>query len=251
MLMALGAGIGAEREILLVESYGKLMLIGMDGVQRSVAPSIGLAALSPDGRNVAFTQNENPRETAKFSDALCRPGGRRKRAAGRADSTGLRTLNRWDGCRMETPSSFREKTDVSLSRLSRPVQERRETLAPGTRIQRVAGRNENSSRGKLAGHGSRNSGCLVREADLDSQIIANCLERNLFRPMANGSRMRRRFGIRRRPKDDDPELHTANHRPSLVFDRDEVRFCMTIASAPRDWDNVVRTPGRPTASGSR
>src|SRR5712671_898281 len=62
MLMALGAGIAAERGSLLVESYGKRMLSGMDGVQRSLAPSIGLAALSPDGRNVAFTQNENPRE---------------------------------------------------------------------------------------------------------------------------------------------------------------------------------------------
>jgi len=62
ILMALGAGIAAERGNLLVDSYGQLLLIGTDGTTRTLAPSIGLAALSPDGGNVAFTRNENPRE---------------------------------------------------------------------------------------------------------------------------------------------------------------------------------------------
>jgi len=133
-----GAGKSARRKLRETDAER------MDGVQRSVAPSIGLAALSPDGRNVAFTQNENPRELQSSQMLSVVPGGPRKRAAV-AQIPRARTLKSLEWMRMETPSSFRK--DGRL--LSRPRVRFRSAarpwpLVPG--IQRVAGRNENSSR---------------------------------------------------------------------------------------------------------
>src|SRR4030095_3853151 len=52
LFTTLAAGIAADGGNLLVESYGKLLLIGMDGTQRVLVDSMILAALSPDGRNI-------------------------------------------------------------------------------------------------------------------------------------------------------------------------------------------------------
>ena len=83
-LMVLGACLAAERGDLLVESYGKLLLIGADGTQRTLAPLIGLTALSPDGGRIAFTQNENPRETQSPQN-----GTMSARLRGRPTASGL------------------------------------------------------------------------------------------------------------------------------------------------------------------
>src|SRR5262245_51205748 len=70
LFTALAAGIAADGENLLVESYGKLLLIRMDGTKQVLVDSMILAALSPDGRNLAFTHDENPRALSSSSQIL-------------------------------------------------------------------------------------------------------------------------------------------------------------------------------------
>jgi len=52
---ALVAGAAAGDSGLLVESYGKLMLVRPDGTERILSDSTNSAALSPDGQTLAFT----------------------------------------------------------------------------------------------------------------------------------------------------------------------------------------------------
>jgi Tol biopolymer transport system component len=59
--VALASAVAADNGKLLVDTYGKLLLIGTDGTQQVLSESIIVAALSPDGRRVAFTHDENPR----------------------------------------------------------------------------------------------------------------------------------------------------------------------------------------------
>jgi Tol biopolymer transport system component len=70
VLMALAAGIAADGGKLLVDTYGKLLLIGPDGSQQVLGESVIVAALSPDGRHVAFTRDENPRAFPNTSQIL-------------------------------------------------------------------------------------------------------------------------------------------------------------------------------------
>jgi Tol biopolymer transport system component len=70
LFTAVAAGAAADRGNLLVDNYGRLLLIGTDGTSRTLAPSFGLAALSPDGQKVAFTWNENPRDLQGSSQVL-------------------------------------------------------------------------------------------------------------------------------------------------------------------------------------
>jgi len=70
ILTALAAGIAADSGKLLVDTYGKLLLIGTDGSQQILSESVILAALSPDGRRVAFTHDENPRAFPNTSQIL-------------------------------------------------------------------------------------------------------------------------------------------------------------------------------------
>ena len=70
ILAAFAAGIAAEGGNLLVDSYGKLLLIRTDGTQRVIGDSMILAALSPDGQKLAFTHAENPRAVPNSSQIL-------------------------------------------------------------------------------------------------------------------------------------------------------------------------------------
>jgi len=70
LFTTVATGIATDGGTLLVESYGKLLLIGTDGTKRVLVDSMILAALSPDGRNVAFTQDENPRAPANSTQIL-------------------------------------------------------------------------------------------------------------------------------------------------------------------------------------
>jgi Tol biopolymer transport system component len=67
---ALAAGFAADQGNLLVDSYGKLLLIAPNGSQRILRDSTILASISPDGRRVAFTHNENPRAFPNTSQVL-------------------------------------------------------------------------------------------------------------------------------------------------------------------------------------
>jgi Tol biopolymer transport system component len=69
-LSALAAGIAADQGNLLVDSYGKLLLIRPDGTQSVLRDSTITASLSPDGRRVAFTYDENPRAFPNTSQVL-------------------------------------------------------------------------------------------------------------------------------------------------------------------------------------
>lgn len=70
LVTAFAAGFSADGGSLLVESSGKLLLIGIDGTQRTLVSSMILAALSPDGQNVAFTYDESPRASSNSSQIL-------------------------------------------------------------------------------------------------------------------------------------------------------------------------------------
>jgi len=70
IVAAFAAGIAAERGNLLVDSYGKLLLIRADGTQQVIRDSIISAALSPDGQKLAFTHAENPRAVPNSSQIL-------------------------------------------------------------------------------------------------------------------------------------------------------------------------------------
>ena len=67
---ALAAGMAADRGNLVVDNYGKLLLISTDGTQRVLGDSMILAALSPDGQNLAFVRDENPRAFPNSSQIL-------------------------------------------------------------------------------------------------------------------------------------------------------------------------------------
>src|SRR5215813_1245451 len=51
----------APPEALLVDIYGKALIIGTDGATRVVAESMTSAVFSRDGQNLAFTRSEDPR----------------------------------------------------------------------------------------------------------------------------------------------------------------------------------------------
>jgi len=70
ILLAVVSASAADRGSLLVDSYGKLLRIGTDGTVRTLAVSIGLAALSPDGQKAAFTWNEDPGNPQRSSQIL-------------------------------------------------------------------------------------------------------------------------------------------------------------------------------------
>src|SRR5262245_46903157 len=70
MSTVLGMGVAADTGNLLVDSYGKLLLIGPDGTQNVLRDSIITASLSPDGRRAAFTYDENPRAFPNSSQIL-------------------------------------------------------------------------------------------------------------------------------------------------------------------------------------
>src|SRR5262245_30916793 len=67
---AFAGGFPAVGGNLLVESSGKLLLIGIDGTQRVLADSVIFAALSPDGHSLAFTHDENPQASSNSSQIL-------------------------------------------------------------------------------------------------------------------------------------------------------------------------------------
>jgi Tol biopolymer transport system component len=69
-LLAVVSASAADRGSLLVDSYGKLLRIGTDGSVRILAPSFGIAALSPDGQKTAFTWNEDPKNPQRTSQIL-------------------------------------------------------------------------------------------------------------------------------------------------------------------------------------
>jgi len=66
----LSVGIAADTGNLLVDSYGKLLLIGPDGMQSVLRDSTIIGSLSPDGRRAAFTYDENPRAFPNSSQVL-------------------------------------------------------------------------------------------------------------------------------------------------------------------------------------
>jgi Tol biopolymer transport system component len=70
LIRALVLNAATDTGNLLVDSYGKLFLIGTDGTQRAVVDSAVIASLSPDGRNLAFVVDENPRAIPKSSQIL-------------------------------------------------------------------------------------------------------------------------------------------------------------------------------------
>ena len=70
ILTVLAAGMGADRGNLVVDNYGKLLLISTDGTQRVLVDSMILAALSPDGQNLAFVRDQNPRAFPNSSQIL-------------------------------------------------------------------------------------------------------------------------------------------------------------------------------------
>jgi len=69
-LTAFAAGIAADRGNLVVDNYGKLFLISTDGRQRILGDSMTLGALSPDGQNLAFIRDENPQASPNSSQIL-------------------------------------------------------------------------------------------------------------------------------------------------------------------------------------
>jgi len=69
-LLTIFAGIAADQGNLLVDSYGKLLLVQPDGTQSVLRDSTIMASLSPDGRRVAFTYDENPRAFPNTSQVL-------------------------------------------------------------------------------------------------------------------------------------------------------------------------------------
>ena len=70
ILAALAVGIAADGGNLLVDSYGKLLLIRTDGTQQVLGDSIIFGALSLDGQKFAFTHDENPRTFPNPSQIL-------------------------------------------------------------------------------------------------------------------------------------------------------------------------------------
>jgi Tol biopolymer transport system component len=70
ILAVVATGIAADTENLLVDNYGKLLLIGQDGAQRVLRDSIITASYSPDGLKAAFTYDDNPRAFPNSSQVL-------------------------------------------------------------------------------------------------------------------------------------------------------------------------------------
>src|SRR5262245_38062251 len=70
MSIVLDVGVAADTGNLLVDSYGKLLLIGPDGTQNVLRDSTITASLSSDGRRAAFTYDENPRAFPNSSQVL-------------------------------------------------------------------------------------------------------------------------------------------------------------------------------------
>src|SRR6478672_8614873 len=70
VLMALVSAVAADTGKLLVDTYGKLLLIDPDGSQQVLSESMIVAALSQDGRRVALTHDENPRAFPNTSQIL-------------------------------------------------------------------------------------------------------------------------------------------------------------------------------------
>jgi Tol biopolymer transport system component len=70
ILVALASAVAADTGKLLVDTYGKLLLIAPDGSQQVLSESMIVAALSPDGRRVAFSHDENPRSFPNTSQIL-------------------------------------------------------------------------------------------------------------------------------------------------------------------------------------
>ena len=58
------AAVAAAPEALLVDIYGKVLIIGTDGSMRVVTESMVSAVFSRDGQNLAFTRSEDPRATS-------------------------------------------------------------------------------------------------------------------------------------------------------------------------------------------
>ena len=70
VMTVLVTGSAAGTENLLVDTYGKLLLIEPNGMQRVLRDSIITASYSPDGRKVALTYDENPRAFPNSSQVL-------------------------------------------------------------------------------------------------------------------------------------------------------------------------------------
>src|SRR5215510_11507915 len=58
------AAAAAPPEALLVDIYGKVLIIGTDGATRVVTEPMISAVFSRDGQSLAFTRNEDPRATS-------------------------------------------------------------------------------------------------------------------------------------------------------------------------------------------
>src|SRR5262245_58062027 len=69
-LGALASGMAADDGNLLVDNYGKLLFISPGGSQQVLRDSIIVASLSPDGRGVALTYDDNPRAFPNSSQIL-------------------------------------------------------------------------------------------------------------------------------------------------------------------------------------
>src|SRR5437773_648529 len=95
MLTVLAAGIAADSGSLLVDNNGKLLFIKTDGTQRILAESVMLAALSPNGQDIALAHSENPRafpNSAQILSVVPAGGGAAKQVAQLPQGVPFRSL---------------------------------------------------------------------------------------------------------------------------------------------------------------